>query len=298
MLSAMIGYDWGADADITDELESIIKIGDGFLDQEDHASASTIYQAVAEEVLSHYDTFEDEGGELCGVVNDCVEGLGRCLGTNDDATRERIMRALFDIYRFDVDFGGVGLGDDVPGIIMDYATSDERHTVADWVQASILPKEKDDWSSNWYQQVYGGFLLNLRREELDDEAFLHICRETGRLTDLIEQLHLGRKEEAVIAAEKAGDYELLQLADIFISHGHDETAGRLIVERAKTTEDSRILDWLKVRYKKRGELSEALFIAQNLFEMHSNLSNYQEIHELAQQLGIWENTQTKLLNYL
>ena len=179
-----VGYDWGADADITDELESIIKIGDGFLDQEDHASASTIYQAVAEEVLSHYDTFEDEGGELCGVVNDCVEGLGRCLETNDDATRERIMRALFDIYRFDVDFGGVGLGDDVSGIIIDYATSDERRTVVDWVQASILPKEKNDWSSNWHQQVYGGFFLNLRREELDDEAFLHICRET-RLNDLI-----------------------------------------------------------------------------------------------------------------
>ena len=75
-----VGYDWGADADITDELESIIKIGDGFLDQEDHASASTIYQVVAEEVLSHYDTFEDEGGELCGVVNDCVEGLGSVFG--------------------------------------------------------------------------------------------------------------------------------------------------------------------------------------------------------------------------
>lgn len=296
-----VGYEWGAEEGVADDLEATIEIGDGFVDQEDYASAAAVYQAVAQEVLSHYEGFEDEGGELGEVVNDCVEGLGQCLASvkDDPVTREGILHALFNIYHFDVDFGGVGLGDDVPNLILEHATPGERHTVADWVRAALPPKEKDSWSDNWHRQEYGGFLLELEKEELDDEAYLSICRETGRLKDLVDRLlSLRRREEAAAEAEKASDYDLLQLADIFVTHGHGETAEHLVAERAKTTKDWRILDWLKVRYKERGDFSAALALAQKLFQMHSSLSGYQEVRNLAQQLGVWEELRTQLLTDL
>jgi len=107
------GHDWDAEAGVADELLAIKEIGDGFAQQHDYASAAVVYEAVSAEVLDHYEMFPDEGGDLGGVVNECVEGLGNCLAGERDnsATREAILRALFAIYRFDIDYGGVSLGD-------------------------------------------------------------------------------------------------------------------------------------------------------------------------------------------
>lgn len=292
------GYAWGAEAGIADELGSIVEIGNGFVDHEDYASGAAVYQAVAQEVLDHYEEFSDEGGELGEVVNDCVEGLGRCLAgiKSDSIAREGILRALFNIYRFDVDFGGVGLGEDVPDLILTHASPEERRTVADWVRAAMPSMEKDSWSNSWHRQEYGSFLLDLEKEGLDKEAYIRICRDTGRLKDLVDMLlSLGRRGEAMAEAEKADDYDLLQLTEIFIAHGDGETIEHLMAERAKTTDDHRILDWLKMRYKERGDLSAALALAQKLFLLHHGLSGYQEVRNLAQQLGVWEKLRTQLL---
>lgn len=294
-----VRHEWGGEMEISTELNSIVELGKGFADREDYATAAIVYQAVSQEVLSHYETFHDEEGELGSVVNDCAEELGRCLSSveNDTTVREMILHALFDIYHFDVDFGGVGLGDEVPDIILKYASPEERRTVAGWVRAAMPPEKKDSWSNNWHREEYGGFLLDLEKEGLDDEGYLRICRETGRLEDLVERLlTLGRRDEAITEAEKAGDYELLQLAKIFVAHEQGETAEHLMVERAKTTKDSRILDWLKTRYKERGNTSAALALAQKLFQMHTELSNYQEVRALAQKVGDWKKLRMQLLS--
>ncbi|RZN35444.1 MAG: hypothetical protein EFT35_08515 [Methanophagales archaeon ANME-1-THS] len=292
-----IRYEWGVEADIADDLRGTLEIGDGFLEQKDYANAAAGYKAVAEEVLSHYEEFEDEGGELGGVVNDCVEGLERCLaGAGDDpVVREGILLALFVIHRSDVDFGGVGLGDDVPEIILEHASPEERRTISGWVQEVLHQKKLSDWE----RETYGGLLLDLEKDRLDDESFLRICRETGRLEELEDRLlTLKRLDEAVVEAKKSSDYELLRLADIFVAHGEAEIAERMIAERAKTTRDWRILEWLKKRYKERGELSEALSITQELFQIQPNLSNYQEIRSLAQQIGLWKELREQLLTEL
>jgi hypothetical protein len=291
-------YGWGVEGAIADELNSIIVLGKHFADQEDYASAAIVYQAVSQEVLSHYETFHDEEGELGSVVNNCGEGLGRCLSgcKNDTTVREMILHALFEIYRFDVDFGGIGLGDDVPDIILKHAKPEERRTIASWVRVAMPPEKKDSWSDKWHRQEYGGFLLDLEKEALDDEDYLRICRETGRLEDLVERLlTLGQRDEAIAEAEKAGDYEILRLADIFVAHGEGENAEHLLVERAKTTKDSRILDWLKTRYKERGDTSAALALAQRLLQMRAELSNYQEVCVLAQKIGDWEKLRIQML---
>ncbi len=79
--------------------------------------------------------------------------------------------------------------------------------------------------SDWGREASGGLLLDLQAEKLDDESFLEICRQSGRLNDLVNRLlQLGRLEEAICETEKADDYNLLTLADIFVERGHGSLA--------------------------------------------------------------------------
>lgn len=97
--------------------------------------------------------------------------------------------------------------------MLHHATTDEQRAVAGWVREALatLPEEK---YSTWRREQYGGFLLELEADALDDYAFLQICRETGRIGDLVDRkLHLGRLDPAVEEAQRASDHGLLALGD-------------------------------------------------------------------------------------
>ena len=56
------------------------------------------------------------------------------------------------------------------------------------------------------RQAYGQFWLDLQKETLSDEAYLHICRETGLTSELIDRLlTLGRIDEAERATQPIDD---------------------------------------------------------------------------------------------
>ncbi len=277
-----IGYDdWGATYGIARQLLELVEIGDDYAGRESWRDAATIYQIVAQETLEHYGMVHDEEGYFHPVVNGCVEGLGECLkATEEDVQREVLLRALFDVYRWDVDFGGVDMGYQAPSIILEQATPEEKQQVAGWVRAAMPAGES--WSDNYHRRAYGRFLLSLEKDRLDDEAFLRICRETRRWRDLVDRLlALGRVEEAAATAGEVGDYELLRLADVFVSHDHADLAEELIRERAPTSRDSRLTVWLKERARERGDLAEALTLAKELFWQRPAVSGYQELRDLA-----------------
>ena len=302
-----IGYDdWGATYGIAQQLLELVEIGDDYAERESWRDAATIYQIVAQETLEHYGMVDDEEGDLHPVVNGCVEGLGECLkATEEDVQREVLLRALFDVYRWDVDFGGVDMGYQAPSIILEQATPEEKQQVAGWVRAAMPAGES--WSDNYHRQVYGGFLLSLEEDQMDDEAFLRTCRETKRWRDLMDRLlALGRVEEAGATAREVGDYELLRLADIFVSHDHADLAEELIRERAPTSRDSRLTVWLKEQARERGDLAEALTLAETLFWQRPAVSGYQELRDLALRpfdsaqgrllpLGRWDELRTAIL---
>jgi len=291
-----IGYDdWGATYGIAQQLLELVEIGDDYAEREHWRDAVIIYQAVVEETLENYGMVQDESGYLHGVVNQCVEGLGECLkATEDPFRREMILEALFDVYRWDVDFGGVDMGYQAPGIILEQATPEEKQQVAGWVRAALPAGES--WSDNYHRQVYGGFLLSLEKDQMDDEAFLRVCRETKRWRDLVDRLlALGRVEEAAATAREVGDYDLLRLADIFVSHDHADLAEELIRERAPTDRDSRLTVWLKERAREQGDLAEALALAETLFWQRPDVTGYQELRDLARLLERWDELRTAIL---
>ena len=292
-------YDWGSVVEIAEGLRSILEIGDGFAEQQDFANALAVYTAVASTVVQHSTDYQDEEGDLHEVIGECVDGLGRCLaGVSDDGTtREAILRALFEIYRFDVDLGGVGLADDVPDLILEHATPEERRTVATWVRESL--PQGTGWGAGFQRDCFGGFLLDLEGPDLDDEAFLQTCRDTGRVGDLVDRLlRLGRLEEAISAAERTEDYTLLVLADLFVRHGHGPIAERLIGRRSEQTQDIRLLACLRDWYKAQGDPAAALEQAKRIFRLRPDFEGYRGIRRLAQRVGRWEDLRQELLDYL
>jgi uncharacterized Zn finger protein len=293
------GYDWRAESGIADELSAIAEIGNGFVVQENYASAAAVYSEVSAEVLENYEMFHDEEGELAGVVYDSVAGLGYCLaGEHEDtATRATVLEALFAAYRFDLESGGIGLADEVPGLILEHATPAEQRTVACWVQEA-LPQGTES-TEGWRRQTYGGFLLSLEADTLDDEAYLRLCRETGRTDDLVDRLlALQRLDQATSAAAGAGDYELLGLADIFVQHEHGGVAERLMLERRKTTTDTRILVWLKNHYQRLGKPIAACELAEGILRLSPSLDAYKEVRQLAGALGHWTGLRPALLDFV
>jgi uncharacterized Zn finger protein len=293
-----VEYGWGVEGQIAGSLQATMAIGEGFARESNHAAAVGVYVAVLDELKKHFEQFNDEEGELQEVVNSCVSALGAILQVEADAAlRETILRALWGAWQIDIDTGGRDIAYEAPDLILQHASTDEKKDVAEWVRAAM--PAGGGWSGDWARQVYGGFLLELEEDELDDEAFLRVCRESGRIGDLVDRLlSLGRTDEAIQEAGSAGDYQLLGLAGIFIEHGEGDIAERLIHERAASSTDSRLKEWLKDRYKQRGDTAAALGLAEELFYANSRyvgLSAYQELRTLARELGTWEQLRPRLL---
>ena len=63
---------------------------------------------------------------------------------------------LFDIYKWDIDSGGAGIGEDVPGIIRAQATAAERRVVSDWARSTLPPAET--WPDDYDREPLDSFL--------------------------------------------------------------------------------------------------------------------------------------------
>ena len=292
------GDDWIASRRVATDIGIVLGDGDGFLALADYAGAGVVYQSVARGILEHYEMIQDEDGQLADAVDRCVEGLGNCLADGGDnaAVREICLQALFEVYRFDVGFGGIGLGEAGPDLMLEHATDEEKVAMASWVRAAI--PQGENWSDDYHRKVYGRFLLDLEMAHLDDDSFLRICRECGLLAESVDRLlTLGRSEDAVAEADLAGDYDLLTLADIFREHGCSRMVEPLLAKRIETSRDNRLAEWLKERYKERGELAEALALARRLLEQRPHLVGYQEVRELSRALGVWQELRPQLLDH-
>jgi uncharacterized Zn finger protein len=177
---------------------------------------------------------------------------------------------------------------------MYHIAPDERPLVIQWIR-NALPMG-DDWSAAWRRQAYGSLLIELAGEQIDDETYLRICRETGRLGDLVTRLlERGRIDEAVKEARAAGITELLGLATIFIAHNQAAQADRFVVERAQNEPDNRLTIWLKDRARVRGDLQHASQLAETLFWERPTLAGYTEVKELAAELRRWDELRPTLL---
>ena len=208
---------YGYTGEIEHSLQPLLNLASDYLARGNAENAAAIYATVIETIFDNDDVaMGDEDGKLLGLAHECAEALGTCLSKiNVPKKRREFLEALFNAYEWDLKAGGVGAADCVPEILTEKTTPEERVEIAKWVR-NIMPTAKE-WSDNYRRETLGRLLLDLEADTLDDEAYLNICRQTGRLNDLIERLlKLKRIEEAADTARGAEDYPLLNTLGIFL----------------------------------------------------------------------------------
>lgn len=295
------GREWDAVYGISHELYHITAAAGRFLQEEDYANAAIIYTAAARGTMGHYFSHRDEDGVLASFIQDCVKGLGECLVSEyeDLAARKKIIETIFAIYRSDVDHGGYGFTEDIPPELLQHTSAEEKRTAAEWVHAALSEIQGTDHSADWHRKRYGGLLLALEAEVLDDEVFLRIGRETKRIYEVVDRLlERGRVDAAVEDAKQGEGWQVVKLADLFVQYGQDAAVERLMLELSRQTYHTYIPEWLKNHYLAKNNTASALEVAELIFRKQPGLEGYQEIRELATQLGIWETKRGELLALL
>lgn len=295
-----VDYEWGYTEEIKRDLNPLLKLAAGYLSRGDSENSALIYMTIIEAILDNENAATgDEEGRLLGVSYDCAEALGNCLPSiNDKKKRLEILQILFSVYRWDtIKLGGVGAADCAPEILTSKTTSEERIEIAKWVR-EIMPKG-DSWSDGYHREHLGRLLLDLEADILDDETYLKICRETGRLNDLVERLlQLKRMDEATNTASAAEDYPLFLALNVFVNHKQTELAEKLVTERLPNIKDDRLIDWLATRFKERGDLAGSLNLEERLFWKYPNLEKYKTLRELAKKLNHWNDLRALIISEL
>ncbi|MBF0543066.1 MAG: SWIM zinc finger family protein [Candidatus Riflebacteria bacterium] len=281
------GSSWGAANNAADGLLAVFETADECIKRGDVFSAFEIAESIAQSILDEYEMFEDHDGDLISVISDCAEMMANCLdaGQDDFSFRERVLECLFDILLFDLDYGGIGVSDEIPDYFLQKSNSSEKDLLAGWVRKKIDSCGK---SKDWERKALGSLLLDLEAEKLDPDAYIQICRNTGRIDDLIEKLlELKRFDEAIREAKAASDYELFNLTKVFATHGQPKAAFDLMLARSKTTKDQRINEWLRDYFKNTGDYSKAIELAFNEFSHNPTLSSFTEVKDVAVKSDSW-----------
>src|SRR5258708_5730641 len=300
---------------ITQELLIVKHTADQLAQQGDMLGAVTIYETLVTEIFeqshlyydeSQYDDYYEEEGyypEEAGLeefVGECIEALGSYLADEqtDRVAREKSIAVLLAVYRRDLHADDShGFAERAADQLVRYPTPLERQTIAEWIRKLLADKEEVVTGSP--RQAYGGLLLNLEKERLDDDAYLRICRETGRTSDLVDRLlALERIDQAVRETQRVDDLAFLKLADLFVQHGQDAVAERLVSNRLKEKPALHLLEWLQQYYRDRGNLAAELEAAETAFRMKPSLRRYQELRDLAKHLDRWQTLRPELLAFL
>ena len=285
--------DWSNPAGIVHELDVLINLASQYQAAEEYSQAATVLQQILDVAQDYTEIISsDEGDSMSFTLGECVTNLGECLKNIENiGEREDLLETLLDFFILDLKEGGIGLADEVPLILNEQAKLEEREILVKQL------RRKGVGLSEWAHPILGGLELNLLGDKVDDETFLQICRETGRIEDLVSRLlTLNRGEEAVEATRAAAGHYRLRLADLLVQHGLAHQAELLVKEQL--AQDSRTLghrEWLLKLYEQQQRFPEALSVAQEIFWISTSVSNYQKNQQLAETLACWPTLRAEIL---
>lgn len=296
--AAYAGAEYGRQGSrrLVKELMELVSLADGYAAQGDTPAAVAVYSAICRTVPAHLGEAGDDGDDLEAVYG-AVEGLDRALDqTSIAAQRRAILDSLFKVVCWDIEFGGQGIGDEAQEALLDKTTPAERELLAQWVRAALPAPDRGPLGMNYKRQRFGELLLGLSEESDHDEGYIRICRETGRIPDLVERLlSLHRVVEAGDAARQENDYGLLTLLPIFAAHGQGALAEKLVRARLGPEIDRRLVNWLIEQAENRGDVLEALKLALRLYNAAPSWEGYRRVRLYAQGSDDWPKLHSALL---
>jgi uncharacterized Zn finger protein len=287
--------EWDEFVELPEAVMYLLEVADYQLEAGRWTQAETIHRIILEEALDRYEATDDEGVDLISLLMSCVHGLGACLGhaeAPDD--RERIVSYLLEILDWSTVQNSISLTQAVGDALVEHAMPEERRRVAATVRQK-LPALDETWPTRWRRRVYGQLLLDLGADDLDDTAFLELCRETGQIRKLVERLlQLERLDEALDVTREAGDQVLLDLAELFVSGGQMAAIEKLLLEREERSRSSTLTEWLRKRALDLGDHERALALDERIFWREPSLASYAEWRHLGEAMGRWQQIRSNL----
>lgn len=276
-----------------------------FAAQGDWKNASAIYRAIVEESLSLDEMMLDDEGEFVEGLNNTLEKLAACLEAPELADniqeRQAVFDALLQAYIWDVNFGGIGLGDDVPDLVLRYARVEDLPHIRQQID-SAKKQQRTRSYSGWGIEAYEGFLVSLDvLDNIDPETTLARLREEEMYDLLVRKLlEMGRRDEAVreIEAHLISPYERLRILPTLVNAGQEDTAIRLANQTLIKQYDDNLMHWLLEMHQRRGD-KEAYFRAQlQRMENQPHINHYAQLQEASKAVGTWDNVRVSMLKRL
>jgi len=290
--------DWEAVFGIARKIGSVVDIGDSFAGQEDWENAQIVYQAVLDESLPGYMETQDEG-DIGSEIGRAVDGLGECLAARagDTEVRQAIIASLFEVLKWDIGEGGLGMSDGVPEVLREHATAEDRAEIRKWITSAIKNITGSEWSQDYHRKVLGHLLLSFADDENVDE-FLEQAEKQGLHQPAFEKLiQLGRLDEALEVARKhltTTGWERLQAAQALYAAGRKDDA-LAFAKAGLPDKDLRLAEWVAEEYARRGDAAGALELQLTRWQARPEMKLYETLEQLAKKLEQWESLRPQLL---
>jgi len=295
--------DWDERFALASELHDIKRPADRFREGGDWANAWTIYEAIAEEMTHHYREFHDEG-EVASIIAECTEGMVTCLrqgSPSSQPVRHTWIHQLFQIHLTDIDWGGHGLADSVPGILSELAQGEDGPFIEGLFREAISERRGDDWSSRWHRERLLRDLLQVYESQERNEDYLDLCwEERLDLLYALKLLELGRSEEALRAGRDGAlqQQEVLQFSQALWEVGDGDSALSFAQQGLQRSYNDGLAGWLADRHEEQGEVSIPLNLQLQRFEWRPSLKRYLKVISLAEALGHEKDMRHRLLTFL
>ncbi len=254
-----------------------------------------------------YEEVHDEG-QVSWVLGECAAGLVACLEAQstlprserlDAAEREALLTALFDLWKFGYNYGGIDV--DIPGVIATNGTAHERKSVEAWLRQEMMPGQ--DSSSKWHNRSIIAFLATLKQaDHFSDEDVLEEYRKVGLYKEQAEKLlQLGRANEALAVAQAnlTEPMDVTWFAEQLLKSGEAwrEQALGFVATRLGEVEQAlqgkrqdftsgHTVDtyrrWLGEKYSIYGKPQQALHIEFARFQANPDAATYRSVRSAAQ----------------
>jgi hypothetical protein len=298
--------DWNSHFRVSIEVSSVVDMADRFVKAEDYHNASAVYLVVVEEGLDNYEhAFHDEG-EILYEIDRAIEGLSVCFSAFSETSEERseLLKTLFNSYAWDVKMGGYGFGDQIPVVLAENTSFDEREQIRVWIKDQASgQQEASEFTSRWRRESWGRLLLLLDEQDGDIDGFLLRAEAQGmhriRFDKLVE---LGRVDEAVDVASHhlvSSDFEFLSSAQALEKACYIKRAIAMVETRLSAIEDPRLLTWLADHYEANNNNDGALNLHLRCWKSERpSLEIYEILERLGNKLGNWDNLESQLLEGL
>lgn len=281
----------------------IASAGERFARRGDYANAIAIYCTILEECnASEYPT--DDEGDYVVAVNHTVDLLKDALshislGENNNL-RQPVLDALVGTFIWDVDFGGIGYGDDAPDIVLEIVRPTDVKRIRQQIEVAQERRSQSRYGG-WGVEAYERFLIQLDAfDSVDPEETLNRLRTQGLHYLLVGKLlDLKRHVEAVavIREHLTGSYELERGLDLLASHDQATQAIQLAEEAINRGYDNRLVNWLITLYQRQGDREAEFRWQLKRMQSEPSIDHYIGL-QTASKVGNWNIVRPQMLEEL